>query len=190
MKSGCVHYLSTCAYYSKAKSQEFQHQYEQTFYSSILLCSARVTLLDFLGVTLSSQSGTDPDLLSCWACQVIEDLWVPVSLSVNQATNNLMGKLWKQNHANILMQGLTFSRPSRNDHSLSFPLILLFSGPLSLLVTMTTFPDGPIYLHAPPIIKVSWHPVVLLPLPFLSVWHRRTQGKMGQLWTPWLGTLG
>lgn len=68
----------------------------------------------------------------------------------------------------FLMQGLTFSRPSRNDHSLSFPLILLFSDPLSLLVTMATFPDGPIYLHAPPIIKVSWHPVVLLPLYCLS----------------------
>lgn len=57
VESGCFSQLSAHPYYNKAKSQEFQRQCEQVICSlgPILLCSARVTFLDFLGETLSLQ---------------------------------------------------------------------------------------------------------------------------------------
>lgn len=88
-----------------------------------------------------------------------------------------------------------YSRPSKNDCFFSLNSLVLLpthpsSTPTSLLVTMATFPDWPIYFLAPAVIKVSWHSVVLLPSYCLFILSD-TEGpreKLDQPWTHWLGS--
>ena len=66
MASGCLSFVSANAYYSSAKTQEFEYHCEQVIYSPgpIRPCSVTVTFLDSLGETLGLQSGIDSFLLS------------------------------------------------------------------------------------------------------------------------------
>lgn len=127
MKSGCFSYVSACANHSKANSQEFQHQCEQVWtILQDLLCFARVIFLRLpwkntkfmiwhwswfiLVLTLKSyRSSLSICFLEC-------------KTGYYQPGGNVM---------NTKSCKCPNTRPSRNEHFRSFPL-LLFSLPLSL----------------------------------------------------------